>query len=307
MKKITLLSLAGAILLAGCSTTEISNGDITLEINNKMQTRVVSNNEATDTFHNDYLSADAIVAEEVTIDSWKLKKSEKHTTPKGEAITLRGEYNKGGYGVEKIQTIIAPDGFEGMLLVETKYVNTGKKALRIKSVEQNRTKVDSEEVIWSFQPTSTSSRANWILPVEDGFYQENYLGMNNCDYGGGIPFVTLWRRDGGVSVGLVEPVLKTINMPIERVAGSEGAEMMLERVWKDRMEFAVGDTLTLDRSFICVSTGDYFEPLHLFSNYMYAHEGITPAESEPEAFEPVWCAWGYERTFTIEEVVGTLD
>ena len=131
--------------------------------------------------------------------------------------------------MEKIQTIIAPEGFEGMLLVETSYVNTGSKVLRVKSVEQNRTIVDSDEVIWSFQPTSTSARANWILPVEEGFYQKNYLGMNNCDYGGGIPFVTLWRRDVGLSVGLVEPVLKTINMPIERVAGSTGAQMGLQR------------------------------------------------------------------------------
>ncbi len=307
MKKLTLLSLAGLLLLASCSTKEITNGDITLQINNKMQTRVTSNNEATDSFHDAFIAPDAIVAEEVKIDSWSLKESRRETTPRGEALTLRGEYNKGGFGVEKIQTIIAPEGFDGMLLVETKYVNTGEKALRIKSVEQNRTKVDSQEVIWSFQPTSTSARANWILPVEEGFYQKNYLGMNNCDYGGGIPFVTLWRRDGGVSVGLVEPVLKTINMPIERIAGQEGAEMKLERVWEERMEFAAGDTLTMERSFVAVSTGDYFEPLKLFSEYMYAHEGITPAESEPEAFEPVWCAWGYERTFTIEEVVGTLD
>ena len=307
MKKSIILGLAGALLMAGCSSGEITNGDITLRLNGKMQSRVISNEKSTKAFHNDYISADAIVAEEVTIDTWSVKKSTKHTTDKGEAITLKGEYKKNGFGVEKIQTIIAPEGFDGMLLVETQYINTGKKPLRIKSVEQNRTLVDSDEVIWSFQPTSTSARANWILPVEDGFYQKNYLGMNNCDYGGGIPFVTLWRRDGGVSVGLVEPVLKTINMPIERISGEGAAKMKLEREYEDRLVFAVGDTLTLDRSFICVSKGDYFEPLAQFSNYMYTHEGIVPAESEPEAFEPVWCAWGYERTFTIEEVVGTLD
>ncbi|MBP3440384.1 MAG: hypothetical protein J6K24_03955 [Tidjanibacter sp.] len=309
MKRLSILSLAFAALLAGCGSSkiEITNGDITLQINGKMQSRVISNNEQTKSFHRDFLSGDAIVAEELTIDKWNLDKKSKLSTERGEAIELQGSFHKNGYGVEKIQTIIAPEGFEGMLLVETKYVNTGEKPMRLKSIEQNRVVVDSDEVIWSFQPTSTSARANWILPVEEGFYQENYLGMNNCDYGGGIPFVTLWRRDGGVSVGLVEPVLKTINMPIERIAGTSGATMKLEREWEDRAEFAVGDTLVMDRSFIAVSTGDYFEPLQLFSNYMYTHEGITPSESEPEAFEPVWCAWGYERTFTVEEVLGTLD
>lgn len=307
MKKIAILSLSLALLLAGCSSNEISNGDITLRLNGKMQSRIISNVEGSDVLHNDYLSADAIVAEEATIDTWNLTSTAHHTTPRGEAVTFRGEWKKGGYGVEKIQTIIAPEGFEGMLLVETSYVNTGSKVLRVKSVEQNRTIVDSDEVIWSFQPTSTSARANWILPVEEGFYQKNYLGMNNCDYGGGIPFVTLWRRDVGLSVGLVEPVLKTINMPIERVAGSTGAQMGLQREWEGRMEFGVGDTLVCDRSFVALTEGDYYEPLQLFSQYMYAHEGIVPSESQPEAFEPVWCAWGYERTFTIDEVIGTLD
>lgn len=309
MKKTVILGLAGALLMASCSGSkvEITNGDITLQFNGKMQSRVISNNEETERFHKEFISADALVAEELTIDTWKLKDVKRESTPEGEVVTLRGEYKNNGFGVEKVQTIKALNDFDGMLLIETTYTNTGKKSMRLKSAEQNKTLVDSKEVVWSFQPTSTSARANWILPVEDGFYQKNYLGMNNCDYGGGIPFVTLWRRDGGVSVGLVEPVLKTINMPIERIAGRGAAQMKLEREWEGRMEFAEGDALQMERSFIAVSTGDYFEPLQLFSNYMYAHEGITPSESEPEAFEPVWCAWGYERTFTIEEVVGTLD
>ena len=29
-------------------------------------------------------------------------------------------------------------------------------------------------------------------------------------------------------------------------------------------------------------------------------------ESEPDAFEFMWCSWGYERTATFEEVLGTL-
>ena len=92
-----------------------------------MQSYVISNNKETKAFYKDYISADAIVAEEITVDTWILKKTTKHTTEKGEAITLKGEYKKNSFGVEKIQTIIAPEGFDGMLLVETQYVKTGKK------------------------------------------------------------------------------------------------------------------------------------------------------------------------------------
>jgi alpha-galactosidase len=28
--------------------------------------------------------------------------------------------------------------------------------------------------------------------------------------------------------------------------------------------------------------------------------------SEPQAFEPAWCAWGYERKFTVDEIIGTF-
>lgn len=35
-------------------------------------------------------------------------------------------------------------------------------------------------------------------------------------------------------------------------------------------------------------------------------KGITIVEPEEAAFEPIWCAWGYERNFTLDEVIGTL-
>ena len=35
----------------------------------------------------------------------------------------------------------------------------------------------------------------------EGFRQENFLGMNATDYGGGTPVVDVWRRDVGLAVG----------------------------------------------------------------------------------------------------------
>ena len=34
--------------------------------------------------------------------------------------------------------------------------------------------------------------------------------------------------------------------------------------------------------------------------------GIKLAPVEPDAYEAVWCAWGYERRFTVNEIMGTL-
>ena len=34
--------------------------------------------------------------------------------------------------------------------------------------------------------------------------------------------------------------------------------------------------------------------------------GLEFVPPEEAAYEPIWCAWGYERNFTLDEVIGTL-
>lgn len=82
--------------------------------------------------------------------------------------------------------------------------------------------------------------------------------------------------------------------------------MSLVRGFDEELLFARGDTLAAYDSFVAVQQGDFFDPLRSFSTYMQRHRGIRMAASEPGAFEPVWCAWGYERQFTVGEVIGTL-
>ena len=48
-------------------------------------------------------------------------------------------------------------------------------------------------------------RRDWVQPVEAGFAQDNFLGMEASDYGGGTPIVDVWRRDGGLAVGTWRP------------------------------------------------------------------------------------------------------
>src|SRR5690606_31250049 len=58
-------------------------------------------------------------------------------------------------------------------------------------------------------------------------------------------------------------------------------------------------------TFISISKGDYFANLSRYSELMKA-KGLKFVEPEPAAFEPIWCAWGYGRTFTLDEVINTL-
>lgn len=216
-------------------------------------------------------------------------------------------YSKGGIVMEKHQTVTPCDEFPGLEIVETYFVNRGK-AVTVKGYELCRTQIcPKDSVVWSLQPSSTSARMDWVLPVKEGFCKENYLGMNNSDYGGGIPVVDLWQRDGGVAIGLFEPVLRMISMPVEWKRYDDHVTMALRYDLPEPVELAAGDTLRCFKAFRYNHKGDYFNALRTFSEYMQAHEGVQMKPSEPEAFEPVWCAWGYGRPFKMNMVLGTLD
>ena len=306
MRKFFILLSAASIFLCGCCNITIPNGDLVLKIDGKMQFKVESSAEGAQAYYADYSPADILVADEAVIDNWKVTGVEILNEENGQTYVIRGSWKENGFDVEKILSVTVPADFQDMVLVSSSYVNHSDKILTVKSLESNRLNVTSDETIWSFQPTSSSRRDDWILPVDEGFYQKNYLGMNHSDYGGGIPMVTLWRRDANISTGLVEPNLKLISMPVKRVRYSDHASMSLLQEYEEPVLMQQGDTLSTWRQFISVGKGDFFSPLRQFSKYMEAHEGYVPQASEPEAFEAVWCAWGYERTFTVHEVLGTL-
>ena len=297
---------AALLLLSGCMGTKIESGDLTLKIDGNMHFKVESSAPGAQAYYNDYQAADVLVADEAVIEDWKVRKVTKAADENGTTYTLTGQWKKDGYDIEKILTVKTVNGFEGMVLTSSEYVNHSDKVLTVKAMESNKLRVASEETLWSFQPTSTARRDDWILPVEESFYQKNYLGMNNTDYGGGIPMVTLWRRDANLSVGLVEPNLKLVSMPVKKVRYEDYTTMSLLHEFEYPEEMAQGDTLQTWNQFISVGKGDFFAPLSQFSKYMEAYAGYVPQASEPEAFEAVWCAWGYERTFTVNEVLGTL-
>ncbi|MEG1622384.1 MAG: alpha-galactosidase [Alistipes sp.] len=296
---LTLPLLAAATACGGVTT--VTNGDLQLQIDKQMRVRVESLHATTQPFCEEFVATDVLVADEATLTDFE-RQSVHHN---GDSYELVGLYDKDGIQVEKHQTITAPEDFPGMLLIKTFYINKGK-SITATALESNNLRVNADSLIWSFEPSSTTGRKDWILPVRPGFEQQNYLGMNNSDYGGGIPMVTLWRQDGGVSVGVIEPTLKMISMPVQWRAYDSFATMGLRHDFKEKIRLAENDTLTAYPSFISVHTGDFYQPLHQYTQYMQQHAGLVLAASEPEAFEPVWCAWGYERTFTIDEVLGTL-
>ena len=196
-----------------------------------------------------------------------------------------------------------PSGFPGMTLRSVAFVNNSGSPVSVDAIETSFIELKAPEV-WTFQPTSSGERKDWAFPVKDGFSQRNYLGMNDSDYGGGIPMVCLWSADTNISVGIAEPVLHLASMPVTRKGGRTMA--CIRQDFPRPVTLAPGDTLRSLRQFVLTSSGDFFNPLREFTQYMQQAFGFQPPVSPEDAFEPVWCAWGYERTFTVDEVIGTL-
>ena len=141
-----------------------------------------------------------------------------------------------------------------------------------------------------------------MLPLTPGFTQQNFLGMNDSDYGGGTPVVDVWRRDVGLAVGHVELVPKLVSLPVKRRPdGSAEVAVSASRA----TTLQPGESLDTLRTFVAVHRGDHFDTLRAYSEAMQA-QGIKLPDAPKDAFEPIWCAWGYGRDFTPEQVFETL-
>ena len=205
--------------------------------------------------------------------------------------------------LKDIAAVVETSASGSMNIRTVAFVNNGPAPVSIDAMETSLVEIKGADV-WTFQPSSTSERKDWAFPVENGFYQRNYLGMNNSDYGGGIPMVCLWTKDRSISVGLAEPTIKLVSMPVERKGNVTRARIRQD--FETPVILQPGDTLRSFRQFVMEGTGDFFQPLRNYTSYMKETFGFASPVSPESAYEPVWCAWGYERQFTVDEVIGTL-
>jgi alpha-galactosidase len=224
------------------------------------------------------------------------------TFGEGRRLTLIGESG----GIRKEVLVTAYTAFPNALVFEVSYTNLGDRAVELEGWRSNHYSLEAsgadEPAFWSFNGGSYESRPDWILPVDVGFAQANFQGMNATDYGGGTPVSDVWRSDVGVGVGHLEMVPLEVSLPVTR-ASAEAAELGVEQ--KMSRELGPGDSFTTPVTFVVVHRGDFFETLSTYRGLMKA-QGLSFDTPPEDAYEPVWCAWGYERGFHVDQIYGTL-
>ena len=230
---------------------------------------------------------------------------------RGTRFTFKGE-SVVGPKMERELRLSLYDAFPSTVLVSAVYYNASGEEMQVDgwSLCDLQVKADAPDpCFWSFQGQSTSAREDWILPIDDAFYQRNYMGMNpaddHVDYGGGVPVVCLWRRDAGVIIGHLEPTPQIVSLPVEKKAGQDHADIAVVKEFDEPVVLAPDAALDTYTCFIGFYAGDCFGALRNYAQLL-DKVGVKMPVSVPEAYETAWCAWGYERKFTIAEIVGTL-
>jgi alpha-galactosidase len=206
--------------------------------------------------------------------------------------------------LEKTVQVTLYERYPGFAFVSAAYRNVSDGTLSISRwVNGARRLIPSagESAFWSYSGASYEDRRDWVQPAGSGFTQRNFMGMNASDYGGGTPIVDVWRRDAGMAVGHVESHPRLLALPLEVTA--EGASIAVDG--ETAITLAPGDKFDTPQTFVAIHRGDYFATLATYREVM-ADQGLRAPKPCEGCYEPVWCAWGYERDFTIEQVVATL-
>jgi len=208
-------------------------------------------------------------------------------------------------GIEKEIGVILYDRYPGFALTRVAYRNAGAASVAITSWVNGahvlKPLPGAAPEFWSFSGASHEDRRDWVQRLRPGFEQRNFMGMNASDYGGGTPVVDVWRGDHGLAVGHVETVPKLVALPL----GMSRAGARVAVACDQAITLAPGEGFSTFDTFVAVHRGDYFATLDAYRRIL-AERGLAQAKVPAAAYEPVWCAWGYERSFTVGQILGTL-
>ncbi|GLR17582.1 glycoside hydrolase family 36 protein [Portibacter lacus] len=287
------------------------SGELGFALDENMHIRLEYKSTECDPIMDGYQASDFLVFKGQQVDQFKVYSTTEvkinDKVGKGIQYTVKGKNEK--EKIEKITKYTTYESFPELVLSHTTFVNYGEDSKIIDRWVTNNVafkNTEKEPSYYAFQGSSTSARQDWIREVNEFYYDKNFMGMNNSDYGGGVPVVDLWRPDMGIAIGHTELVPKEINLPTSLEGSKMDATIQIMHEYGYPSWMNPGDTISTLNSFYLTHQGDYYAGLSKYSEFMQA-KGIEMVPAEEEAFEPIWCAWGYERTFTKNELIGTLD
>jgi len=293
--------------LAAPAVVRVEGKNIRLEFNSSLHSRVLARFDGKDIALGEFRPSESITIDGAEMADFALNSRTQHNVRdalgSGRQTSLTGISGS----LQKNVLVTVYDQFPRFAFFTVRYTNKGTSELKVTGWTNHRYSIAAaqgagEPAFWSYQSGSYSKRPDWFLPLKLNFKQENYLGMNATDYGGGTPVVDVWRRDAGIAVGHIEMAPKLVSLP---VAMPDAGHATLALSFLSTQTLKPGATLETFRSFVAVHQGDYFQTLKDYSAAMQ-RRGVKFQPAPDSAFEPIWCAWGYGRPFTPKQVEDAL-
>ena len=286
---------------------KIQGANLRIEFDRTLRSRVIARFDNEETVLGPFTSSESVAGVNQTWSEFPLL-SQKHervsdTFGAGERLILTG---KSG-ALTKAVTVTVYDEFPTMAFFDVQYTNSSTSKLVVQSWTNNAYTLNAQPnhgtpPFWSYQSGSYEKRPNWVLPLHANFQQQNYLGMNASDYGGGTPVVDVWRRDVGLAVGHVEPRPRLVSLPVS-MPDATHAKVAVE--FRHAVSLAPGESLHTFRTFVSVHQKDYFRTLTDYRRFMMK-QGFKMAAAPDDAYGTIWCAWGYGRSVTPQQIYDTL-
>jgi len=216
-----------------------------------------------------------------------------------------------GVPIERRLVVEAYDDFPGIALVSASYKNVGTSDFHIDQVLMQQHRFNAQQAdakvqpydMWSFQGSSYDWGKDDVQKLVRTSSQPNMMGEAvKGGYGGGIPVVAVWTASVGEAIGHVETLPWTLSMPLTiDPDGRVNASIIIPI----NSDLKAGESYSTPRSFVAVYSGDFYEPLRIWSSVLQK-EGWNIPKPSNEAYNVSWCGWGYEFNVTPKQMLGTV-
>ena len=218
-----------------------------------------------------------------------------------------------GVDIERRLVLEVYDDFPKIALVSAAYKNVGTNDFQIDQVlmQQHRFNANEQDAkgrphpydMWSFQGSSYDWGKDDVQRLTRTSSQPNAMGEAvKGGYGGGIPVVAFWTASVGEAIGHVETLPWTLSMPVKVEPDGRVTASMTIPV---NAALKPGESYSSPRSFVAVYSGDFYEPLRMWSSVLQKEGWEIPKPSN-EAYNVSWCGWGYEFNVTPAQMLGTV-
>lgn len=232
----------------------------------------------------------------------------------GKRVEVRG--HSASTGIDETLVVEAYDDFPSLALLSATYKNSSLHLLDLESVELQKHKLNAAladarvkpHEMYAFFGSSLKWGKDDVVPIPAKFSQDNPFGTpvktpgDLGSVGGGIPVIAFWTQSTGLAIGHLETLPLPISIPV-KTTNDGRIEAAVEI--PAAVTLKPGEIFATPRTFVTVYSGDYYRPLHTWSEAV-EREGLARPKNNEENYAVSWCGWGYESNVTPKQMTDTI-